>query len=175
MFSYTYCHTLGQSGPEISYDLIDESNPKKGIKYMMNGGDSCGTDGRIVNHTFTLNIVCDKKVHEFPTQFDVTTADDCAYMTTVNHKSGCPESPGGSGGLTFGGIFLVIFFCGGFTYAAGGFAYNVKYLQLQGLDAIPNKAFWIELPELAKDGAVFTYEKTIELFNKTRAAYTSLR
>ena len=175
MFSYTYCHTIGKSGPEVSYELIDEKAPSKGVKYMMNGGDSCGTNGKIVNHTLTLNIVCDKKVKELPTQFDITSTDDCAYYATINHKSGCPASSGGSGGLTFGGVFLIIFFVGGFCYFAAGFAYNMKYQQLQGLDALPNKGFWIEVPGLVKDGAFFTVEKLQMLLDKTKAAYQTLR
>ncbi len=49
-------------------------------RYVMNGGDSCGTNGKIVNHTFTLNIVCDKKENALPTDFKVTTVDECAYV-----------------------------------------------------------------------------------------------
>ena len=175
MFSYTYCHTLGQSGQEISYELIDSSNPSKGVKYTMNGGDSCGTNGKIVNHTFSVNIVCDKKIKELPTSFQVTSIDECSYETSISHKSGCPAGGGGSGGLTFGGVFLILFFCGGFTYFAGFFAYNVKYAALQGMDAVPHKGFWMDLPGLAKDGTFFTWEKLQELYNKTRAAYTSLK
>lgn len=176
MFSYTYCHTLGQATPpEVTYNLIDESKPAKGVKYVLNGGDSCGTNGKIVNHTFAVNIVCDKKVKELPTTFDVTTVDECSYETTINHKSGCPKGSSGSGGLTFGGVFLIIFFCGGFAFFAGFFAYNMKFQGLQGMDAVPHKDVWGELPGLAKDGVFYTWEKLQDLYSKTRAAYTSLR
>ncbi|QDZ23083.1 hypothetical protein A3770_09p56010 [Chloropicon primus] len=176
MFSYTYCHTLGQARNGLtSFQLLDEVKPSKGVKYVMNGGDSCGTNGQIVNHTFTVNIVCDKKVKKLPSTFTVSTVNDCAYETTISHRSGCPKSGGASGGLTFGGVFLITFFCGGFTYFVGFFAYNMKFAQLVGMDAIPHKDFWMELPGLAKDGVFFTWEKIQELVSKTRAAYTTLR
>ena len=175
MFSYTYYHTIGKAGPEISYQLIDAKKPSAGVKYVMNGGDSCGTNGQIVNHTFTVNIQCDSKIKTAPTDFQVQSINECAYETTFKHKAGYPVGGGGSGGLTFGGVFLIIFFCGGFTYFAGFFAYNMKYAQLTGLDAVPHKGFWMELPVLAKEGTFFTWEKLQALYSKTKAAYTSLR
>ena len=51
----------------------------------------------------------------------------------------------------------------------------MKYAQLTGLDAVPHKGFWMELPVLAKEGTFFTWEKLQVLYSKTRAAYTSLR
>ncbi len=50
-----------------------------------------------------------------------------------------------------------------------------RYQALVGMDAIPHKTFWLELPALAKDGAIYSKDCTLALYNKTRAAYTALR
>ena len=51
----------------------------------------------------------------------------------------------------------------------------MKFQGLQGMDAVPHKDVWGELPGLAKDGVFYTWEKLQDLYSKTRAAYTSLR
>eukprot|EP01061_Rhynchopus_euleeides_P024103 TRINITY_DN3894_c0_g2_i1.p2 TRINITY_DN3894_c0_g2~~TRINITY_DN3894_c0_g2_i1.p2 ORF type:complete len:203 (+),score=58.22 TRINITY_DN3894_c0_g2_i1:61-609(+) len=77
-------------------------------------------------------------------------------------ESLCAPGGGGGdddGGLTGGAIFLIVFFVGGFVYFAGGFAYNYQAKQLRGSEAIPNAAFWKDLPALMKDGAGFLKSK----------------
>jgi len=51
-------------------------------------------------------------------------------------------------------MLLVFAFC---MYCAAGAAYNYQYHQAKGFDAIPNKAFWEELPGLVRDGVQFSY------------------
>eukprot|EP01062_Namystynia_karyoxenos_P014304 TRINITY_DN15150_c0_g1_i1.p1 TRINITY_DN15150_c0_g1~~TRINITY_DN15150_c0_g1_i1.p1 ORF type:complete len:298 (+),score=89.84 TRINITY_DN15150_c0_g1_i1:75-896(+) len=75
-----------------------------------------------------------------------------------------PGPSGGGGGSSDSGcgggcIFLILFFVGGFTYFAAGFAYNYKMRDLRGTEAVPNSAFWKDLPFLIKDGVVFTANK----------------
>lgn len=70
-------------------------------------------------------------------------------------------APGGSGdsnsaGLTGGGIFLILFFVGGTTYFASGFAYQYVRQEKRGTEAIPHVEFWKDLPHLVKDGAVYS-------------------
>ena len=43
-------------------------------------------------------------------------------------------------------FLLIIFFVGGFTYMAAGFAYNYKMKELRGSEAVPHLAFFRDLP-----------------------------
>eukprot|EP01060_Flectonema_neradi_P030086 TRINITY_DN42_c1_g1_i3.p1 TRINITY_DN42_c1_g1~~TRINITY_DN42_c1_g1_i3.p1 ORF type:complete len:233 (+),score=58.56 TRINITY_DN42_c1_g1_i3:66-701(+) len=62
-------------------------------------------------------------------------------------------------GLTDGGIFLIVFFVGGFLYFALGAAFMYKVKGERGVNMIPNVNFWKDLPFLMKDGAVFLKNK----------------
>ena len=48
----------------------------------------------------------------------------CVSSSAVEPNPPAPESEGG--GITGGGVFLILFFVGGFVYFAGGMAYNFK-------------------------------------------------
>eukprot|EP00756_Hemistasia_phaeocysticola_P047624 Hpha_TRINITY_DN220_c0_g1::TRINITY_DN220_c0_g1_i1::g.83712::m.83712 len=71
---------------------------------------------------------------------------------------GTVESGGGGGGLTGGGVFLIVFFVGMAMYfaAGAGFLYHKGE---RGVDLVPQKDFWADLPILCKDGAVFVVRK----------------
>jgi len=58
-----------------------------------------------------------------------------------------------------GCAFLIIFFCGGFTYFVAGALINYKKYEKRGVEAVPHLAFWKDLPFLVKDGVVFTVQK----------------
>ncbi len=179
-YRYTYCHTLGQhDGGQATFSLYDEKHPGDGVTYTMAGGDVCGSLGKVTNHTFSVNVLCDKKVKEAPTSFVIDTTNQCAYSTTFKHAAGCAASRGkGKKGCGFGCAFLIIFFCGGFCYMSGGIAYNIKVLKLEGTDAIPNKAFWAEVPVCIKEGAILSYEtvrdKSKEAYDRYKGSYNSL-
>eukprot|EP00754_Rhynchopus_humris_P019144 Rhum_TRINITY_DN14634_c0_g1::Rhum_TRINITY_DN14634_c0_g1_i1::g.104691::m.104691 len=81
-------------------------------------------------------------------------ADAACQQQICQTKSGSSD-----GGITGGAVFLIIFFVGGFVYFAGGFAYNFKMKELRGTEAVPNVAFWKDLPLLVKDGALFIKNK----------------
>ena len=55
----------------------------------------------------------------------------CEYIGSGSGSGGGSgkSDGGGDDGLTGGGVFLIIFFVGGFVYFAGGFAYNYKVCQ----------------------------------------------
>lgn len=54
-----------------------------------------------------------------------------------------------------GALALLIFGVACVTYLAAGFAYNKGVRKTEGINSIPNAAFWKDLPFLVKDGAVF--------------------
>jgi len=71
-----------------------------------------------------------------------------------------PPSPssGGSSSVSIGSIILYRFLCGIVVpYLVVG-ALLMKYRYgASGWDVIPNRMLWVEVPELIKDGAVFTF------------------
>eukprot|EP01060_Flectonema_neradi_P030088 TRINITY_DN42_c1_g1_i5.p1 TRINITY_DN42_c1_g1~~TRINITY_DN42_c1_g1_i5.p1 ORF type:complete len:187 (+),score=39.22 TRINITY_DN42_c1_g1_i5:52-612(+) len=62
-------------------------------------------------------------------------------------------------GITGGGVFLIIFFVGGFLYFAIGAAFMFKVKGERGVNVIPHVNFWKDLPTLMKDGALFLKSK----------------
>lgn len=77
-------------------------------------------------------------------------------------------TPGGSSGGCDGGCaFLIIFFCGGFTYFAAGALINYKRHEKRGVDVVPHLEFWKDVPSLVKDGAGFAVQKV-------RGGYTTV-
>lgn len=60
-------------------------------------------------------------------------------------------------GVSGGDVILIIFFCGVLLpYLVFG-ALFMKYRRgASGLDLIPNREFWMEVPGLIKDGFMFT-------------------
>lgn len=40
-----------------------------------------------------------------------------------------------------------------------GYAYMYRFKEARGVEAVPNIAFWRELPGLLKDGCVYTWGK----------------
>jgi len=88
--------------------------------------------------------------------------------TTTGQSSGGPSSGGStghsapppSGGLTGGGVFLIILSCCIIVYLGGGIAFNRFQKHETGVDMLPNLQFWLSLPGLIKDGAMFIVNKT---------------
>ena len=65
-----------------------------------------------------------------------------------------------SSGLTGGEILLVVFFCGlVIPYVVLGMVYMRVRNHATGTDMIPNKAFWIEVPGLIREGFRFTFSR----------------
>jgi hypothetical protein len=78
--------------------------------------------------------------------------------------SGPAPGPGGDGnggdegGLTWGGVFLIIFFVPSGLYVIGMVAWNYRQGK-SGRELAPHPEFWGALPSLAKDGIVFIWCK----------------
>eukprot|EP00754_Rhynchopus_humris_P039109 Rhum_TRINITY_DN21815_c0_g1::Rhum_TRINITY_DN21815_c0_g1_i1::g.174762::m.174762 len=59
------------------------------------------------------------------------------------------------GGISHGGVFLIVFFVFFFVYMGLGIAYNALVLGKRGINVIPNLKFWKGLPALVGDGVRF--------------------
>eukprot|EP00002_Diphylleia_rotans_P001264 TRINITY_DN1070_c0_g1_i1.p1 TRINITY_DN1070_c0_g1~~TRINITY_DN1070_c0_g1_i1.p1 ORF type:complete len:267 (-),score=45.11 TRINITY_DN1070_c0_g1_i1:227-1027(-) len=133
--------------------------------------------------TFTFELKCGTQ--EYPTEPLTVVYQSTGYVASnVLTKYACAKTGGGGGGgggggsggdddsedggLGGGAVFLIIFFVGGAVYLGGGVAYNMHQKQLRGLDAIPNRDFWTQVPTYVKDGCSWTWNKTKELFDRMR-------
>jgi len=66
-----------------------------------------------------------------------------------------------AGGLSGGSLFLILFLGVALpVYLGGGWYYNHKYKELQGVEAVPQIEYWRQLPGLVKDGCIFSYKET---------------
>ena len=72
----------------------------------------------------------------------------------------CPVSAS-EGGLTGGGIIMIIVACLIFVYIVGGIIFNAVIRKQRGIEMFPNVTFWVTVPGLVKDGFVFVINKTV--------------
>ena len=75
---------------------------------------------------------------------------------------------GGGGGLSWGSLFCILLSVAIVVYLGGGIAYNYKYNELTGVEAVPQIEYWQQLPGLVKDGCKFSYEQS-------KKAYVAIR
>lgn len=88
-----------------------------------------------------------------------------------------PPSPGGprsrhpgihTSTLLF--MLLMIFLI---CYFICGILYNRQKYGVNGMDALPNRDFWMELPGLIADGYKYITDKSIDLYHNTRGHNTN--
>jgi hypothetical protein len=127
-----------------------------GVKIQYGGGKPCGSTPR----SSTLLIACNEAV---TVKFlSVMENINCQYALEFQSKYACPKRSSLSGGS----VFLLIFFLGGGLYFGGGFVYNWKVKHLEGVERIPQYAFWSMIPGLIVDGVFFTKNKLLALINR---------
>ena len=68
-------------------------------------------------------------------------------------------SPGSGGGLTWGGVMIIILSVVLVVYVGGMVAFAYFRQNKRGKELIPNPDFWSSIPGLVKDGCKFSYEK----------------
>lgn len=111
---------------------------------------TCVTGGRTSNYQYTT--VGDQG-HE--SQYEIDSTADCSAAGGGASPSGAPATGGGSTGWILIGVCL-----GGMAvYFASGYVYNWKVKGAESGDRIPNKEFWVSLPDLVKTGFRFTLSK----------------
>ena len=122
-------------------------------------GLQCDFDGGDGGRTMSIIYLCSPTVAQ-PTaaQAGSSPGGGDHYVVTFTGPSACSGGGGGGAGGGWGKTFLILFpvFTG--LYFAGGFAYNYKYKELTGAEAVPQIEYWRELPGLVKEGCHFSYD-----------------
>ena len=161
---------------------------QKGVQCSYTRGDrAIGEGGRSVQFIFVCAPAYNSDANFIMTPAQDASADN-AYTLTFAGPAGCPggapgPGPGGnppsappaSGGLSWGSIFLICFWCSLFVYCAGSIGYNYRYRELRGTDAIPQYDYWKQLPGLVKDGSIFSWEHAKLAYAKLRGRYVEMR
>ena len=153
----TKCNNLGDR-ESLKVSLLDPASPTKGLKLAYDQGDICkkqtfdgGTE--MGSRYITYEISC--SAGEEGTLKSIREVTMCEYVVLFESKYACPITAQRSL-YTKVMTLLVISFA---LYCLLGAFYNVYYQGAKGLDAVPNKAAWEEVPGLVREGAAFSYEK----------------
>ena len=76
------------------------------------------------------------------------------------------NQPGSGGGLTWGGVMVIILSVVLVVYVGGMVAFAYFRQNKRGKELIPNPDFWSSIPGLVKDGCKFSYEKARSLTSR---------
>lgn len=96
------------------------------------------------------------------TVFDLTSCQCCAGgCSVVTPTSDTSPTPSGAGGSTvapgiFGIVLIVVIIVAFVGYCLAGSIYMSKQKHASGMDIIPNRTFWFEIPSLIWDGMKFS-------------------
>jgi len=154
----TKCNNLGDR-ETLQVSLLDSASPSKGVKLAYSQGDICKkqtSDGgtEMGSRSVTYEVSC--KWGDAGTLKSIREVSMCEYVVLFDSKHACPVTSQ-SGLFTSVMFFLVLSFG---MYCVLGCAYNYYYHQAKGLDAMPNKAVWEEVPGLVREGVQFSYTQT---------------
>eukprot|EP00744_Colponema_vietnamica_P004341 GILI01006498.1.p1 GENE.GILI01006498.1~~GILI01006498.1.p1 ORF type:complete len:260 (+),score=62.48 GILI01006498.1:31-780(+) len=139
-------------------------------------GDACVytfTDGGV--RTMSLTLTCAEGVNtmNLANTVPVTqpTTGTYSYAFTGTYGGVCGDAPtngptdgpnggGGGGSPACGGgcAFTIIFFVGGGLYVIGTVAWNYFKAGKRGKELAPHPEFWLMIPGLIKDGAIFSFQ-----------------
>jgi len=159
----TKCNNLGDK-ESLQVSLLDADAPSKGVKLSYTQGDICkkqtpdgGTE--MGSRFVTYEMSC--SWYDEGTLKSIREVSMCEYVVLFDSKYACPVSSNGMFKSVM--TLLVLSF---FLYCVLGAAYNYHYHQMKGLDAVPNKAMWDEVPGLVREGVQFSYTKGMEYGGK---------
>jgi hypothetical protein len=155
------CYYLGTL-KTFKWKPIDTAIPSKGMVLFYANGERCGNGRtRQVKMTFACS--------EYFTYSDgpmvvYETANGCHYDVHWPNRAGCPSLPliqriqsasvhsSGGGGLSAGGIFMMVLCLALAIYVCGGCWYRRTQEGAEGIEACPHHTFWCALPAIVMGG-----------------------
>jgi len=152
----TKCNNLGDADT-MKVSLLDAKQPSKGVRFSYAQGDICKKQNEIGltemgSRSITFEVSCDASAAGQGTLREIQEISMCEYKVLFDSRFACPvASTRGSAWSML--LLCVLAVC---AYCGIGYAYNHYYLALQGLEAIPNRQMWEELPTLVREGLSFS-------------------
>lgn len=154
------CYYLGTL-KTFKWKPIDSAVPTKGMSLYYENGERCG-NGR--SRQIKLTFACS----EYFTYSDgplvvYETYNGCHYDVHWPNRAGCPSLPlmerlsltgnqAAGGGLTAGGIFMMVLLVALVLYICGGCWYRRTKEGADGIEACPHHTFWCSLPAIFMSG-----------------------
>jgi len=129
----------------FQWSLQTPSNPRGGAQLTYQNGDG--------SRSMTMVFQCDWSVNS-PQKGAAVESPALHYKVTVITSGACVLAPGP---LSWGWITLILLLVALVVYCVGGGVYNYKYRGEEGLNIIPQWAYWKTLPGLVKDGCIYSY------------------
>ncbi|XP_039010800.1 uncharacterized protein LOC120139723 [Hibiscus syriacus] len=135
---YHVCTTIGHvSSTDVS--ILDKLNPFKGVIVRMS------SSGKKHNCSLSVSLLCDSAGAQGPNSME--KLGTCEYATMLRHPSACATIISIHGkGFGWFGTLLSFIICLFGAYMLSGTVYRYFFLEVHGIDAIPNLDFWISLP-----------------------------
>merc|ERR1719502_1999377 len=155
------CYYLGTL-KTFKWKPIDTENPSKGMVLFYANGERCSNGrARQIKYTFACS--------EYFTYSDgpmvvYETANGCHYDVHWPNRAGCPSLPliqriqsasvhsSAGGGLSAGGIFMMVVCLALAIYVCGGCWYRRTQEGATGIEACPHHTFWCALPAIVMGG-----------------------
>jgi len=127
---------------------------------------------RIANVTLSCGgtVPLSSSTNTFTTSTNAVTSVTMFYFNWQSPLLCVSEQPAANS-LSWGGVFLILFFVGLFLYAAAAVGFNY-YKGMRGKDLAPHPDFWKSLPSLFLDGVKFTAAKALALCGKGDGSFT---
>eukprot|EP00697_Spironema_sp_BW2_P008479 gnl/Spiro4/23089_TR11418_c0_g1_i1.p1 gnl/Spiro4/23089_TR11418_c0_g1~~gnl/Spiro4/23089_TR11418_c0_g1_i1.p1 ORF type:complete len:253 (+),score=44.41 gnl/Spiro4/23089_TR11418_c0_g1_i1:94-852(+) len=144
------CWSLGKLSMQVVEPLDPTAPRHPGVLLTYLGGTS--------DHTVSIAYTC-SSVPGF-------TVEHIEGQNTFSATVASPLACGGS--WSTGSQFLLILFLVFFGYFGIGYTLNVVVFRREGIERIPNIAFWQELPLLVKDGIVFSMDAAKDMVLRVR-------
>lgn len=117
------------------------------------GDRNCNGDNTIASIMIVCNPNTEQSELKFISEKSEPEPSHCIYMFEFGSKLVCP--PTAEAGLSHGSVFCILFFTSFGIYLILGFLYQRLVIGAQGLEQIPNYAFWREFGSLQADGCDF--------------------
>lgn len=162
------CAALG-SISTAKWALQDSLEPAGGVQISYVGGDS--------GHSVTFLHVCDPAMDGpgLPLAKATKATPDPKrkghYIISVSSVAACPIMPKPLSWGWLSIIFGTLIACG---YVGGGVAYNRRN-GLEGVEALPQREMWAELPGLVRDGCRFSWRHAKVYGRAAYAHYQEVR
>jgi len=164
----SFKHDCGVVTNPIDWDvrkINNDQSPQNGLDFMFFNGDTSGCTPTPTARKSIISLQCDPSASVVPSSWTITNAaNTCNYEATGVSSAACPNSGGGGSSgskLSGGSVFLIILVVVIPVYILVGCIYNRKRKGTTGAkESCPQNEFWCGLPSLAKDGCIFTWNKT---------------
>lgn len=161
------CAAIGAFSTAV-WSLQNPSDPAGGAQISYTGGDQAqSSSGQTVRRSATVIFKCGGSNGPTGVSAAEVPIHSLHYSIVLSGAAACAITPQP---LSWGWWTIIFFGLSSLGYFGGGSYYNARVKGEEGLNAIPQWAYWQTLPGLVKDGSVFFYKES-RLFSRNGRQY----